>query len=249
MPASLAAEVVRVVLLRLADDLRAERKLAVAAKQQGWDMASVDRPPDAEHRVRNREADLLVIHDSQESLEFGTRMRRNHAELRLGAIVPAHGSDRAAVLLSAGVDEVVSLAMAPAEIAVRLERVVRQAMTPSTASELSFGALVVDPAEGTVILGTSEIPLSRRERHIVEVLVRAGGRTVSRESLYRQVWGYSMARGDRIVDVNVKRIRGKLSPVSGEIQIVTRPGVGYRLHAGDSAAHPSRATDTEEAGI
>jgi DNA-binding response OmpR family regulator len=39
-----------------------------------------------------------------------------------------------------------------------------------------------------------------------------------------------MARGDRSVDVNVKRLRTKLAAeVGAPISIETEPGVGYRL--------------------
>ena len=51
-----------------------------------------------------------------------------------------------------------------------------------------------------------------------------------REILYKRVWGYAMARGDRSVDVNVKRLRGKLAKVAGTaLEIKTQPGIGYRL--------------------
>jgi DNA-binding response OmpR family regulator len=39
-----------------------------------------------------------------------------------------------------------------------------------------------------------------------------------------------MARGDRSVDVNVKRLRGKLAKIAGTgLKIKTQPGTGYRL--------------------
>jgi DNA-binding response OmpR family regulator len=39
-----------------------------------------------------------------------------------------------------------------------------------------------------------------------------------------------MARGDRTVDVNVKRLRDKLAAQIGNpVAIETEPGVGYRL--------------------
>jgi DNA-binding response OmpR family regulator len=60
--------------------------------------------------------------------------------------------------------------------------------------------------------------------------VRAQGSTVRRGHLYRIVWGYAMARGDRTVDVNVKRLRDKLAgQIGNPVTVETEPGVGYRL--------------------
>jgi DNA-binding response OmpR family regulator len=45
-----------------------------------------------------------------------------------------------------------------------------------------------------------------------------------------------MARGDRSVDVNVKRLRDKLaSAVGAPLAIETEPSVGYRLVVADAA--------------
>ncbi len=72
--------------------------------------------------------------------------------------------------------------------------------------------------------------LTQREREVLHVLAEARGRTVRREAIYRHVWGYTMARGDRSVDVNVRRLRAKLLHLeANEIAIRTHPGVGYRL--------------------
>jgi DNA-binding response OmpR family regulator len=72
--------------------------------------------------------------------------------------------------------------------------------------------------------------LTPRERDVLYVLARASGATLRREAIYRAVWGYAMARGDRSVDVNVKRLRDKLAAeVGAPLSIETEPGVGYRL--------------------
>jgi DNA-binding winged helix-turn-helix (wHTH) protein len=55
--------------------------------------------------------------------------------------------------------------------------------------------------------------------------------TVSeREDIYQRVWGYTMAREDRSVDVFVRKLRAKLEVVSpGWRYVHTHFGVGYRF--------------------
>jgi DNA-binding winged helix-turn-helix (wHTH) protein len=53
-----------------------------------------------------------------------------------------------------------------------------------------------------------------------------------REEIYQAVWGYTMARGDRSVDVFVRKLRHKLAEISpGWRYVHTHFGVGYRFAA------------------
>ena len=55
---------------------------------------------------------------------------------------------------------------------------------------------------------------------------------LEREDIYQRVWGYTMARGDRSVDVFVRKLRQKLEQVSpGWRYVHTHFGVGYRFAA------------------
>ena len=78
----------------------------------------------------------------------------------------------------------------------------------------------------------SSVDLTRREFELLELLAGAEGRVLEREDIYRRVWGYEMARGDRSVDVFVRKLRQKLEKASPEWRYIhTHFGVGYRFAA------------------
>ena len=82
------------------------------------------------------------------------------------------------------------------------------------------------------------IDLTRREFELIELLAAAEGRVLEREEIYSRLWGYSMVRGDRSVDVFVRKLRQKLEKASpGWRYIHTHFGIGYRF-----AAEPQGAT-------
>jgi hypothetical protein len=70
---------------------------------------------------------------------------------------------------------------------------------------------------------------------------------LEREDIYQRVWGYTMVRGDRSVDVFVRKLRQKLERLSPAWRYVhTHFGVGYRFAAeptdaasGDGSAAPA----------
>ena len=74
--------------------------------------------------------------------------------------------------------------------------------------------------------------LSRKEYELLVQLAAAEGRVLEREEIYQRVWGYTMVRGDRSVDVFVRKLRQKLERISPDWRYVhTHFGVGYRFAA------------------
>jgi DNA-binding winged helix-turn-helix (wHTH) protein len=86
-------------------------------------------------------------------------------------------------------------------------------------------------SEGGLALANGRaLPLSAREYAVLLTLIRSRGRIVSREELYRLVWGSELRPGDRSVDVYVSKLRGKLeSELPDERFIHTHVRFGYRL--------------------
>ena len=95
--------------------------------------------------------------------------------------------------------------------------------------------------------------LSRKEFELLRQLAAADGRVLEREDIYQRVWGYTMARGDRSVDVFVRKLRQKLEQISpGWRYVHTHFGVGYRF-APEPAGNrietdEPRAADQRESG-
>jgi two-component system catabolic regulation response regulator CreB len=97
------------------------------------------------------------------------------------------------------------------------------------------GTVVVGPleiAEGEQLarLGGRAVALSLRELRLLTELARRADHIVSREDLFRLVWGRELRAGDRSVDVYVRKLRVKLDAVlPGWVFIHTHFGFGYRL--------------------
>ena len=90
--------------------------------------------------------------------------------------------------------------------------------------------LEVRPSEGFALVDGRPLRLSVREFGLLAELARNQGRVVSREALYKRVWGSSLRVGDRTIDVYVRRLRVKLSEqMPGWSFIHTHIGFGYRL--------------------
>jgi DNA-binding response OmpR family regulator len=85
--------------------------------------------------------------------------------------------------------------------------------------------------------------LSVREHALLVALARSAGRIVSREQLFAAVWGGSLRRGDRSVDVYVHKLRTKLATALPEWGFIhTHFGFGYRFQPEPSHLFHSSGT-------
>lgn len=75
----------------------------------------------------------------------------------------------------------------------------------------------------------AEIPLTRQETRFLDYLRRAGGRSVDRSQILRDVWGYCAAVKTHTLETHVYRIRKKIEPDSSRYRILIWEDGGYRL--------------------
>jgi DNA-binding response OmpR family regulator len=104
-------------------------------------------------------------------------------------------------------------------------------MEAATSPEhLHIGDLEIRPGEFMALLDGRPLPLTVRELELLTALAERHDRIVSREELYRVVWGEQYRKSDRSVDVYVGKLRHKLDEVRpGRPLIHTHFGFGYRL--------------------
>ena len=137
--------------------------------------------------------------------------------------------------LRSGADDWVTKPCHPEEVIARVEAVVRRRRRSEPRGEtaaVAAGEVEIRPDQFQAFVEDRSIELTRREFELIELLASAQGRVLEREEIYQRVWGYAMARGDRSVDVFVRKLRQKLERASPEWRYIhTHFGIGYRFAA------------------
>lgn len=179
-------------------------------------------------------ADVVVL-DAQcgwvEPFEVCERARRAdyHCLIMVTGLPPTEVARVTA--LEAGADDCLSTSQGVAELLARVRALARRSKREyvPTAARPDV-ALRLSPEDRSVAVQGSEIRLSRREYGLLDALVQARGRVVSRRWLLRQVWGREDGSG-KIVDVTLGRLRAKLD-AGGVPELVTAVrGLGFRFDA------------------
>src|SRR3712207_3243188 len=137
--------------------------------------------------------------------------------------------------LRMGADDWITKPCHPEEVIARVEAVVRRrrrAEGPTTVEPVMVGEVEIRSDQYQAFVGEHSVDLTHREFELIQLLADAHGRVLEREEIYQRVWGYAMARGDRSVDVFVRKLRQKLEKASPEWRYIHTPfGLGYRFAA------------------
>lgn len=74
-----------------------------------------------------------------------------------------------------------------------------------------------------------KIRLTEKETNILKYLYRAGGKSVAREELLTEVWGYNAAVTTHTLETHVYRLRQKIEPDPANARLLVTEAGGYRL--------------------
>ena len=227
---------IRLAVVTDGTDPAARHLLAALERDDSFDVSVFRRRVDGEHEIRMHHVDAAVFDAGLADADELARIRREHRRQPIVAWLASASSREVAALLERAVDEVVHRAMGPDEIAARIAAAARRGKRYGSAP-FEVGSLSIDPESGEASWDSTPLRLTPREREVLHVLAESAGTTVPRGRIYKRVWGYTMARGDRSVDVNVKRLRAKLAAAGvTDVEIRTQPGIGYRLEVAAQAS-------------
>jgi DNA-binding response OmpR family regulator len=127
-------------------------------------------------------------------------------------------------LLDSGADDFLTKPASIALVSARLRALIRRGATMST-NLIERGALRYDLAARSCMVGDVEVTLTNREDQLLRKLLLANGACVTRQELLDDVWGTESGTDESIVDIYLRKLRGKLDPV--EVENVR--GLGYRI--------------------
>lgn len=182
-----------------------------------------ERPPD------------LVLLDLNlpdvDGLTICRELRRHEATRRVPILMlTARAEERDKLLgFDLGADDYVTKPFSMKELLARIVAHLRRGGGGSPASDDVFdnGKVRVDRARHLVERDGNAIHLTKKEFDLLWLLIKSGGRVVSRETILSRLWDYAADVETRTVDVHIRSLRKKI----GDDVVETVVGVGYRFPA------------------
>ena len=237
-------------ILVVDDDAKIVRLVRTYLEREGYRVVTATDGPAALDAIETHEPALVVLDLMLPELDGRAvirAVRRDEAAARTPILVLSARSstiDRIAGLED-GADDYLPKPFSPAELVLRVKSILRRTTTGAPASAalpvawpevarepvIRHGDLTVDPSrhevrrdDGTVI------DLTRVEFRLLQAILAADGRVLSRDQLLDAVYGHEASEVlDRTIDVHIRRLRDKLDDDPDAPRYVqTVRGVGYR---------------------
>jgi two-component system, OmpR family, phosphate regulon response regulator PhoB len=207
----------------------------------GYRVSTAANGPEALKAAREERPDIVVLDvmlPGVSGYDVLAELRRLEETRDVGVILLTARREEADRIrgLSLGADDYLTKPFSPAELALRVNAVLRRLGAPavSSGSTVLAGPISIDRSAHRVSAGGRDLELTATEYKLLVTLVERRGRVQSRPQLLETVWEAQPDIQTRTVDMHVQRLRTKLGEAGDLIETVR--GFGYRFRSTDKGA-------------
>ena len=219
------------LILVAEDDMRLRRLLVSALREGGHEVIGTGDGTEALGFLNGREFDAAVLDIGMPGMDGVSVIREARARGCRAAMVlsTARGEVRDKVAgLDAGADDYLVKPYSTEELLARL-RVAQRRIKPPSSHVLKVADLEIDLVTRTARRGSTPIVLTNREFSLLETLMTASPRPVSKAMLVDRVWDHYFDPGSNVVNVYVNYLRRKVDLPGCKPLIHTLRGVGFAI--------------------
>lgn len=236
-----------ITVLVVDDDLTARLRLAAYLRKEGY---RVDQAGDGHEmwQALAREPAALILLDinlpGQDGISLARELRARDPGIGIILVTSRDEDIDRIVGLEVGADDYVTKPFNPRVLLARAKTLLRRAAVSApapAAGPLRLGVWRLDPSARCLLPDSgAEVPLTRGEFVVLQMLAASPDAVVSRDQLSRAVSGRDWSPNDRTIDVLVRRLRAKLDAADAVASLITTVrGEGYRLSVDARGVNPA----------
>lgn len=166
-----------------------------------------------------------------DGLTVVARLRERHIDVPVLMLSALSDVDERIAGLRAGGDDYLTKPFDFAEMATRVEVLLRR-REQAEAVVLRGGGIECDLVRRTVRVDGEPVRLLHMEFRLLEFLMRNQGEVVTRRLIFERVWGYYFDPGANLISVHIARLRKKIERPDRPSPIQTVKGEGYLFDGG-----------------
>jgi DNA-binding response OmpR family regulator len=220
-------------LLVIDDDQELCTMLVEYLGPEGFITSTAATGPAGLEELARSPVDLVILDVMLPQLSGFEVLRRIRSTSRVPVIMlTARGEEVDRVVgLELGADDYLAKPFSPRELVARIRAVMRRVPgeAPGATGPIVWGPLRLDLRAHRAQAGENDLELTSAELRILELLVRADTRTVTRDDLMSQALGRRVLPTDRSLDTHVSNLRRKIARHTDLVTVQSVRGAGYAL--------------------
>jgi DNA-binding response OmpR family regulator len=203
-------------------------------RREGYEVTTADDGAEGLKCIQRDRPDLLLLDlmlPGIDGLEITRQLKGSPATAGIPIIMLTARSEEEDIVvgLGLGADDYITKPFSASVLVARIDAVMRRAnsATDDEATDLRAGPVVIDSARYVATVDDEPIELTLTEFRLLEAIIKARGRVLTRDQLIDHAIGPDVIVTDRTIDVHITALRRKLGQARWLVETVR--GIGYRL--------------------
>lgn len=223
-------------ILIVEDELSIRKFLKISLKRENFDVIEAGNGEDGVQKAREENPDIVILDimlgNGIDGFKVCEILKKDYPELGV-IMLTARGQDSDRINgLEFGADHYLVKPFNPMELIAIIKSLLRRMHYSKKEAEDNFlysKEFKLDIYSKKVYKNDEELDLTPKEYMIIKIFIENKGRAFTRDELLDMVWGYNYVGDNKIVDVNIRRLRSKIEENPSEPEYIeTIWGTGYR---------------------
>lgn len=221
-------------ILLIEDEAHIRKFVNISLRREGFQVIEAESGEQGIEEAGKESPDIVILDimlpgiDGYEVCKF---IKKNYPEMGI-IMLTARAQDRDKIMgLENGADHYLVKPFNPLELVAIIKSLLRRMHIGDNlkARELISGEFKIDLNSKTLYKNGNEIELTPKEYLIMKLFMENPSRAFTRDELLDMVWGYNFIGENKIIDVNIRRIRSKIEENASKPKYIeTVWGTGYR---------------------
>ncbi|NCC86867.1 MAG: response regulator transcription factor [Clostridia bacterium] len=224
------------------DEASIREFIVINLKRSGYDVVESADGAEAlrEYEANNGAFDVVLLDIMMpeiDGIEVCKQLRKKSASVGIIMLTAKTQEMDKVTGLLVGADDYVTKPFSPAELMARVDASYRRVVMNRASGDLQqdkkdkieLGEFVLDIRSRTLTKNSKHVDLTQVEFQIMEYFFQNPGAALDRTDILNKVWGSSYFGEEKVVDVNIRRLRMKVEDdPSSPKHLVTIWGMGYK---------------------
>lgn len=213
------------------DEAEICKELSVLLQKYGYAYESSTDFAHITDHILKAEADLVLLDINLPYQDGYTICReiRKQSDIPIIVLTSRNTDFDELMSLNIGADDFISKPYNAQVLIARIQKILKRTYEAQVNSVLIHKGLTINLLKATASYGDKEVDLTKNELGILRLLVVNKGNVIPRDAIIDELWQSDEFIDENTLNVNIVRLRKKLSEIGVPDYLETKRGLGYKV--------------------